>query len=414
MPRVAVVGGSIGGLTAAVLLRDIGCETDVYERSPTPLSDYGTGIVMQPEMTRYFVERTAIALEQISVQTSAIRYFDASDGTLIGELPDVWRHTSYSAVYRGLLGNYEPARYHLGQALVGLDQDADGVELRFASGTSVRCDLAVCADGGFSTARQRLLGITPAYSGYISWRGTASRAVLSSASWDFFDDRFTYGLLPDSHTIAYPIPVIGGGGELGVIDKQINFQWYWNIPEGPELDELMSDRDGNRRPVSVHADGVQQRYLDELHRRATDELGMEPLLELMTKAERPFLTVIADADTPQMVLGRICLLGDAAVTGRPHAAAGAAKAMLNAWALADALKSSGGDVEAALAAWEPAQLAQGKAMLAKVRHMGEKLQSGGRFVPGEWAFRWGLPQRITRREARRRAIEEGYELTEDG
>jgi 2,6-dihydroxypyridine 3-monooxygenase len=391
MPRVAVVGGSIGGLTAAVLLRDAGCETDVYERSQAPLSDYGTGIVMQPEMTRYFVERTTIPLEQISVPTSSIRYFDARTATLIGELQEEWRHTSYQALYRGLLGNYDRDRYHLGEALVGLDQDEDGVELRFASGSVARCDLAVCADGGFSTARQRLLGITPTYAGYISWRGTAGRARLSAEAWEFFDDRFTYGLLDDSHTIAYPIPVLGSEGKLEVVEKQINFQWYWNVPEGPTLDELMSDREGNRRPVSVHADGVQERYLEDLHRRAHAELGLDPLIELLTNAEKPFLTVIADADTPRMALGRICLLGDAAVTGRPHAAAGAAKAMSNAWALADALTASAGDVEAALRQWEPAQLAQGYALLAKVRYMAGKLQSGGSFVPGDPAFRWGLP-----------------------
>src|SRR5439155_18741027 len=101
MPRVAVVGGSIGGLTAAVLLQAAGCETEVFERSRSALSDYGTGIVMQPEMTRYFVERTSIALDQISAPTSSVRYFDAEAGTLIGEVQAEWRHTSYSAIYRG-------------------------------------------------------------------------------------------------------------------------------------------------------------------------------------------------------------------------------------------------------------------------------------------------------------------------
>src|SRR5439155_26495263 len=105
--RVAIVGGSIGGLAAAVLLRDAGCTTDVYERSPAPLSDYGTGIVMQPEMTRYFVEATTIPLERISVPTSWIRYFDAGTGTLIGELQEDWRHTSYQALYRSLLGDFD-------------------------------------------------------------------------------------------------------------------------------------------------------------------------------------------------------------------------------------------------------------------------------------------------------------------
>ncbi len=168
MPRVAVVGGSIGGLTAAALLRDAGCEVDVYERTPVPLSGYGGGIVVQPDLVRYFLERTDITLDHISVPSSAIRYFNAGDGTLIGE-----------------------------------------VELRFASGRVVRCELAVCANGGFSTARQRLLGIVPKYAGYITWRGLAGRSVLSDEAWDFFDGRFTYGLLDDSHIIAYPIPALG-------------------------------------------------------------------------------------------------------------------------------------------------------------------------------------------------------------
>lgn len=389
MPRVAVVGGSIGGLTAALLLRDAGCEVDVFERSPAPLSSFGAGIVAQPELMRYFVERTSITLEQISVPSQSIRYFRADTGALVGEVHAEWRYTSYTGLYGGLLASFGRDRYHLGEALVGLEQDGDGVDLRFATGRLSRCDLAVCADGGFSTARFRLLGVAPRYAGYISWRGLAGRALLSADAWDFFDERFTYGLLPDSHIIAYPIPVIGE--DLQLTGHQLNFQWYWNIPEGPELDEMMTGRDGNRRPVSVHADDVQDRFVEELHRRAGDELALQPLIELITGVERPFVTVIADADTPQLVVGRICLLGDAGVTGRPHAGAGGAKAAADAWALAASLIDAGGDVERALQTWEGAQLAQGYALLAKVRHMGRVLQSGGRFVPGDPAFRWGLP-----------------------
>jgi 2,6-dihydroxypyridine 3-monooxygenase len=389
MPRVALVGGSLGGLTAAVLLRDAGCEVDVYERSALPLSGYGAGIVIQPELSRYFLERTDITLERISVPSHGIRYFNAENGTLIGEIDADWRYTSYNALYRGLLQGYGPERYHLGEGLVGLEQRGSEVELRFGSGRVVHCDLAVCADGGFSTARQRLLGIVAKYAGYITWRGLARPGVLSEKTWVFFDDRFTYGLLGDGHLIAYPIPTVGE--DIRVAGRSINFQWYWNVPEGRELDEMMCDREGVRRPVSVHADGVQQRYLDELHRRARDRIALEPFVELITATEKPFITIIADTDVPQMAVGRVCLLGDAAVTGRPHAAAGAAKAAANAWALADALISTGGDVDEALRRWEPRQLAQGRALLAKVRHMASFLQHGGRFVPGDPAFRFGLP-----------------------
>lgn len=52
--RVAVVGGSVGGLTAALVLRDIGCEVDVYERSSSALEGYGAGIAAHHEAVRYF------------------------------------------------------------------------------------------------------------------------------------------------------------------------------------------------------------------------------------------------------------------------------------------------------------------------------------------------------------------------
>jgi 2,6-dihydroxypyridine 3-monooxygenase len=388
-PRVAVVGGSIGGLSAAALLRDAGCEVDVYERSSGLLSGYGAGIVVQPELARYFLERTDITLDTISVPSRAMRYFDAAKGVLVGELQADWRYTSYNALYRGLLQSFGLQRYHLGEALVGLEQRAGEVELRFATGKVAHCELAVCADGGFSTARQRLLGIVPKYAGYISWRGVASRSALSPKAWEFFDERFTYGLLDDGHLIAYPIPVLADA--LRVAGRSINFQWYWNVPEGPQLDELMSDRDGVRRAVSVHAEALQARYVEELHRRADARLALEPFIELIKAADKPFLTVIADTDVPRMVVGRACLIGDAAVTGRPHAAAGAAKAAANAWALADALIRADGDVDGALRAWEPLQLQQGRLLLAKVRHMGDLLQSGGPFLPGDPACRFGLP-----------------------
>jgi 2,6-dihydroxypyridine 3-monooxygenase len=213
---------------------------------------------------------------------------------------------------------------------------------------------------------------------------------LPQPVWDFFDGHFTYGLMPDSHLIAYPIPTVSD--EVEVTGRSINFQWYWNIAEGAPLDDILTDRHRVRRPVSVHADDVQPRWLEELRRRAREQIGLAAFSELVARNAKPFVTIIADTDVPQMALGRICLIGDAAVTGRPHAAAGAAKAAANAWALADALLASGGDVLEALRRWEPRQLEQGRALLRKVRHMAGLLQNGGAFNPADSACRFGLPR----------------------
>ena len=248
----------------------------------------------------------------------------------------------------------------------------------------------MCADGGFSTARQRLLGVAPRYAGYVTWRGLVPQSRLASETWSVIDGAFTYGLLSDSHIIVYPIPELADD-RIEVRGKQLNFQWYWNIPEGPELDEIMTDREGVRRPVSVHHALLQRRYFEAFRERARRRLAA-PFGELLTAAEAPFVTVIADAEPPRMAVGRVCLIGDAGVTVRPHAAAGAAKAADDAWMLADALTKASGVVGEALRCWEPRQLELGYALLGKVRRMGSVLQSGGTWLPGDPENRFGLPR----------------------
>jgi 2,6-dihydroxypyridine 3-monooxygenase len=57
MPRVIVMGGSLGGLTAALVLRDAGCDVRVFERSSSTLQARGAGIAALDATLRYLVER---------------------------------------------------------------------------------------------------------------------------------------------------------------------------------------------------------------------------------------------------------------------------------------------------------------------------------------------------------------------
>lgn len=390
MPKVAVVGGSIAGLTAANVLRDAGCDVDVYERSDTLLSGFGTGIVVQPELVRYLLERTPTTLEDISVPSHQMRYFDAASGRSAGQVEAEWRFTAYNAVYQKLLEAFGTQRYHLGKELARVTPGTDSSSATFADGTEVSADLIVCADGGGSVARSQLLARKPDYSGYVTWRGMVDRRDVSAETWNFFQDAFTYGLLPDGHIIAYPISQVSSEGEV-LGDIRLNFQWYWNVEAGAALDELMTANDGGRRPVSVHFPALRASSLEEFRGRAMRRLA--PVFrDLITGAPQPFVTIVADADVPQMAFDRVVLIGDAAFTPRPHAAAGAAKAAADAWRLADRLVEAKGDVQEALAAWEPERLAVGEAYLTKVRAMAAVLQHGGEFPPGASEFRFGLPQ----------------------
>ncbi|MFE3170001.1 FAD-dependent monooxygenase [Amycolatopsis sp. NPDC059090] len=381
---VAVVGGSICGLTTALLLRDAGFDVDVYERSPIPLSGFGNGIVVQPELVRYLIERGATDIDSVSVPSSTMQYVDGSSGVPHGSVAASWRFTAYDTIYRRLLELFGEERYHLGKSFVGLSQEDSSVRLRFADGSQAEASLVAAADGGMSVVRQRLTGVTARYAGYVTWRGLLERTAVSPAVWEFFDDAFTYGLLPDSHLIAYPIPGRDGGDE-----RRLNFQWYWNVPEGPELDELMTDCNGIRLPVSVHSHALCPSQRTALHERS--EKLAPAFRDLVQAADQPFVTVVADADVDRTVHDRVVLLGDAAITPRPHAAAGAAKAAWDAWTFADAVNVAADERRSSLARWEARQLSTGRAYLDKVRTMAARLQHGGDFPPGDPAFRFGLP-----------------------
>jgi 2,6-dihydroxypyridine 3-monooxygenase len=387
MPRVLVAGGSLGGLTSALVLRDLGCNVHVFERSASPLEGYGAGIVVHDMTVRYLRERMTIELEQISAPSTYMRYLLA-DGSVEYEEPSTYRFTAWNTLYRRLLGGLGEERYHRGEALVGIDQDEDEVEVRFASGRVERCGLLVCADGISSTARQRLLGpVEPCYSGYVAWRGTVGEAELGEETFGVLCQAITFAVVPGSHFVAYPIPSVEGSLAQG--SRLVNYVWYRNVAAGSDLDELMTDRLGFKQSISLHPGAVQQRYVDELKAAARTTLP-GPLAEPVAKTPQPFIQVIVDLEVPRMAFGRMCLIGDAAFAARPHAAAGTAKAAANGWALAEALERSRGDVITALSAWEPGQLELGRRLVARAQVMGDRSQVHGTWRPDDVSLRFGL------------------------
>ena len=385
--RIAVVGGSLGGLTAALLLRDLGHDVDVFERATGELTGFGAGIVAHPVGVRYVVERTATSLESFTVAVGAYRLLDGS-GSRLWEEPVRYRFVSWGALYRVLLGAFGLEHYRQGMALVGFDQDARGVDLRFASGEKLRCDLLVLADGVQSTGRQRLFpGAEPAYSGYVAWRGTVAERDIAPAVRDRLDDAIVYALIPNSHALVYPIP--GADGRVDRGHRLWNFVWYRNVAKGAAFDELMTDRDGASHPVSLRPGRVQDRHVREMKDFAATALPKE-VSAIMAAAEQPFIQAVMDVASPAMAVGRVCIIGDAAFAVRPHAAAGTAKAAENAWTLAEAIEKCGGDLPGALQQWSAQQTALGKDLLERTRHLGDGSQFRCDWRPGDPGHRFGL------------------------
>jgi 2,6-dihydroxypyridine 3-monooxygenase len=386
-PRVAVVGGSLGGLTTALVLRDLGCQVAVFERSTAELESRGAGIVVLDTTLRYFRERTDLDVDRITTSTGFLRYLDRR-GDVIYEEPRRYRYSGWHTIYRALLGRLDPGTYRLGSEMVGFEQAGGPVVVHFADGSSSRHDLLVCADGIASVARAKLQpSARPLYAGYVAWRGTVPEARLSAEVRELLADSIVYQVLPNSHMLVYPIPAIDGSVEPGC--RLANFVWYRNYATGDELGDLMTDRWGLRHELSLPPGAAREPHLRALHEGAGELLAGQ-LTEVVHRTERPFVQVICDVAVDRMAFGRVCLLGDAAFALRPHAAAGTAKAAADAWALAAALQATRGNVEEALPGWERRQLQLGRAVLERTRRNGDKSQFEGTWRPGDPELVFGL------------------------
>lgn len=385
-PSVAVVGGSLGGLTAALVLRDVGCDVTVYERSSSALEGRGVGIAVLDQTLRYPVERQGVPPEQICSSTDWIRFLEP-DGTIGYEQKHGYRFSSWNAIYRTLLGGLDTDSYLLGREMSSFVSDDDGVSVGFSDGTETRVDLLVCADGINSTARQALLpDVAPRYAGYVGWRGVIPEADLRRSTYEALRDALTYQLLPDSHILVYPIPGLDGAVEEG--RRLMNMVWYRNVDED-ELPAFLTDRTGRRRSVSLPPGAARDEVIAEMRGFAREHLA-PPIAEVVTGIPEPFVQAVFDIEVPRMVDGRACLIGDAAFAVRPHAAAGTAKAAEDGWVLAQQLAAAGDDIPIALKSWEAKQLALGRSLLARTREIGDSSQFTGSFRPGDPRLIFGL------------------------
>lgn len=359
--RVAVAGGSIGGLAAATALRSVGCVVDVYERTPHLMASRGAGIVVQPSLTALLAQVAAPVLPTTRCTHRNYLSPDGGDGRL-SVMPQYF--TSWESIYTTLSAALPDEHYTVGAEVVGFGQDSEAgpVSVRLADGRTIESDLLVCADGWRSATRARLLpDVVPHYAGYVAWRGTLSEADAPADLVRFFDDNFTFSdARSGGHALCYLIP--GDDARTAPGERRLNWVWYVHVHEGPSLDEILTDRQGVRQVGSVSPGQLGEAVIDLVHDSAKHELHPR-FAELIAATPDPFVQVIQDLAVPKMRFGRTCLVGDAAFIVRPHTAGATAKAAEDARALALAAKLWGTFAfDAKLAQWEAKQLAAGRAM----------------------------------------------------
>jgi 2-polyprenyl-6-methoxyphenol hydroxylase-like FAD-dependent oxidoreductase len=368
--KAIIAGGSLAGLMTGIVMKAIGVDARIYERSPKVLDDRGAGIVMQAETETFLTQYAGLRREQTGVRLKYRQYLNRQ-GT-----PDSYQEmpqcmTSWGLIYRTLRGAFPNTDYHQGASLNGFSQTDHGVAATFEGASDLTADILVGADGSRSFVRQKLMpDVKPHYAGYVAWRGVVPESSANELLTKTFVDHFTFQQMERSHILCYLIP--GAEGETEPGKRRINWVWYWNVPEA-ELPKLMTGVDGRERDFSVPPGQVREEWLKKQDAIA-ENVFCPQFLELWRATETPFLQPILDLTVPQMVQGRVVLLGDAAFIPRPHTAASTAKAGANALALGRALQEFPDDIDAALNEWEAAQLALGRHLERSGRALGNRSQ----------------------------------------
>ena len=370
--RALIIGGSLGGLFAGNLLRRIGWDVEIFERSAKDLDSRGGGIVLQPEVVEVFRRaRVDIRTVELGVQ-SRYRTVLRPDGSTQSKHFAPQTQTSWSLVYTTLKAAFGDPSYHQAKTLVKIDQDPEvrTVTAHFEDGTCATGNLLVGADGGNSTVRQQFWpAMRPTYAGYLAWRGLIPEDDMPRAAREILHGDFGFANNKGSHILGYLVP--GEQNDFRPGHRLYNWVWY-RVADERMLGEIMIDRNGDLRGYAVPEGLLADRWGEHLHRDA-QELLPPPFREVVEATRQPFAQAIRDLASDHMVAGRVVIIGDAAAIPRPHTAASTSKAAANALALADELQASPNEVIDALALWEPPQVALGKYLRQQGSQVGDYL-----------------------------------------
>ena len=386
--RALVIGGSMSGLLAALMLRRRGWQADVYERVAGELAGRGAGIVAQPTLIAH-LQALGLDTRALGMPIARRQLLDRIGGVaLAGHCPQIF--TAWERVYRLLRDAFPSVHHHRGHELVSFEQTARGVVAHFSDRGTPDGDVLIGADGLRSTVRPPCLPtIAPLYAGYIAWRAMLAEDALPPAIHRDLFDAMTFCLPPGEQWLGYP--VAGPANELRPGRRRYNIIWYRPADEATELGILLTDENGVRHEVSIPPPLIRREAIAAM-RAAAEQLLAPQCRALVRLIDEPLLQPIYDLASPRLAFGRVALIGDAACVARPHVGAGVSKAADDAAALADALAA--GEVELALCRYEAQRLPVNNRIIERARHLGAYLQATQSEEERRRSARHGIPQAV--------------------
>ncbi len=389
-PHIVVVGGGLGGLTAALCLAKSGFRVTVCERAEE-LSEIGAGIQIAPNAGRVLAAiGLGEAVAAAAVEPEAIEFRAGASGRLITAIPTarfrqrygfpyhVLRRADLQSVLAAAVSHSPHICLRMATTVTGFVEAGDTVTANADDTTGPAIEPAIAliaADGARSSLRP---DVNPDSAATPTGR-TAWRAIVpaSAAGEVVAADRVGLWLAPHAHLVHYPISRGEAVNLVVVLEEQWN-QPGWSVPAaGADLTPVVADWSAAARQLVRLPDAWQKFAV-----HTVDPAG-------------------------SWWRGRVALLGDAAHAMSPFLAQGAAMAIEDAAVLAHTLRANS-DVGRALAAYQEerrpriVRLAAAAERAGRIYHFGAAaaavrdlvLAAGGARLPlgrYDWIYRWRPP-----------------------
>ena len=316
--KFTIVGAGIGGLTAAIALRQKGFEVEIFESFPE-MKKMGAGIVLANNAMQVF-QRLGLSemIYKNSNHISSLKLVDEKLATLTEINLKSFEQklgTHYAAIHRGtlqelLLKNFPTEHLHLGKRVKQLIEIDDKIQLYFEDGTSHQTNVLIGADGIHSVIRKHFFPKTAIRNAYqVCWRGITKMKL---------PERFQHEINESW----------GKGTRFGIVPLA-DGEVYWFALANYKNDFRTEFHEANLEKMFSDYDPIVAKII---HSTPTDKIIVNEINDL--KPIKKWHT------------NNVCLIGDAAHATTPNMGQGACQSIEDALALSVCLENEKNIVKA--------------------------------------------------------------------